>query len=212
MQRSSVLEKLLMHVNNINYDNLLFVHVPKTAGQSIFSVLEQKYGDNWNRVVYAKHDPLFVLQKNNAFTKRTYKFSVVRNPFRRTFSYYKHFNRINGTNYKFEEFLHFVKTGEYFERTPMISYPQSFYCIDDRGDIGLSKVYKYEFLSELESDLDIIKINTSDRYGEVYEDIPRRVPSVDKAFRLLGWTPRTSMKDGVRKTVSWAKDNQWYLK
>lgn len=67
-------------------------------------------------------------------------------------------------------------------------------------------------LQASESDLDIIKIKTSDRYGEVYEDIPRRVPSVDKAFRLLGWTPRTSMRDGVRKTVSWAKDNEWYLK
>lgn len=165
-----------MHISNLNYNNLLFVHVPKTAGQSIFSALEQKYEDNWNRVVYAKHDPLFVLQKNNTFTKRTYKFSVVRNPFRRTFSYYKHFNKINGTNYKFKEFLHFVKTGEYFERTPMISYPQSFYCIDDCGDIGLDKIYKYEFLNELESDLDIVlpKINvgtySEDEYFSEYTD------------------------------------------
>ena len=62
------------------------------------------------------------------------------------------------------------------------------------------------------SDLSIVEVQTSERYGELYEDIPRRVPSVEKAFALLGWKPRTSMQDGVRKTVLWAKENDWYLK
>lgn len=62
------------------------------------------------------------------------------------------------------------------------------------------------------SELSVIDVETSARYGEVYEDIPRRVPSVEKAFELLGWRPITSMKDGVKKTVSWAKNNEWYLK
>lgn len=66
-------------------------------------------------------------------------------------------------------------------------------------------------LESAESDLDIIHIKTDDRYGGVYEDIPRRVPSVDKAFSLLGWKPSTSMQLGVKKTVEWAKDNEWYL-
>lgn len=67
-------------------------------------------------------------------------------------------------------------------------------------------------LEASESELSVVDIETSERYGEVYEDIPRRVPSVDKAFKLLGWRPSTSMKVGVRKTVLWAKNNEWYLK
>mgnify|MGYP001223718266 FL=1 len=68
-----------------------------------------------------------------------------------------------------------------------------------------------EILSAADSDLPITEILTSEKYGALYEDIPRRVPSVDKAFELLDWKPKTSMKDGVMKTVNWAKNNKWYL-
>jgi dTDP-alpha-D-glucuronic acid decarboxylase len=61
------------------------------------------------------------------------------------------------------------------------------------------------------SSLKVAHIETKKRYGDVYEDIPRRVPSVDKAFTLLGWEPSTSMEVGVKKTVAWARANQWYL-
>jgi UDP-glucose 4-epimerase len=57
----------------------------------------------------------------------------------------------------------------------------------------------------------MIHISSEERYGDVYEDIPRRVPSVDKAYDLLGWKPTTSMRDGVKKTVAWVKKNDWYL-
>jgi len=66
-------------------------------------------------------------------------------------------------------------------------------------------------LSAANSDLPVINILTSEKYGAVYEDIPRRVPAVDKAYELLGWKPKTSMREGVSKTVSWAQNNEWYL-
>lgn len=66
-------------------------------------------------------------------------------------------------------------------------------------------------LSAAKSDLPVINILTSEKYGEVYEDIPRRVPNVDKAYKLLGWKPKTSLKEGVAKSVSWAQNNEWYL-
>jgi hypothetical protein len=144
-----------MYINNIPYDNVLFVHIPKTGGQSIFSSLNDKKMSDWEYVVHSKHDPLFVLQKNNNISSRIFKFSVVRNPFRRAYSHYKHFNKINDTNYTFFQFLSFIKSGKEFHKTPMILYPQSFYCLDSNGDIGLNKVYKYEFLHDLENDLQI---------------------------------------------------------
>lgn len=143
-----------MYIHNILYDYVLFVHIPKTAGQSIFSVLSEKKLNNCKYTIYSKHDPLFVLQKNNNIA-RTFKFTVVRNPFRRTYSYYKHFNKMNNSNYLFLDFLNFIKSGKEFDKTPMILYPQSFYCISDDGNIGLDKIYKYEFLNELEFDLNI---------------------------------------------------------
>lgn len=66
-------------------------------------------------------------------------------------------------------------------------------------------------LDSAQSNLNIVHVETEKRYGGVYEDIPRRVPSVDKALTLLGWKPSTSMREGVKKTVAWAKANEWYL-
>ena len=129
---------------------MLFVHIPKTAGQSIFSVVSS----HWNYVEHAKHDPLFLLERNNNIVD-AYKFSVVRNPYRRTFSYYKHFNTVNHTEYTFGQFLDIIKSGASFPKTKMIPYSQSFYCLNTVGDIGLDKIYKFENLKELESDLSV---------------------------------------------------------
>ncbi len=68
-----------------------------------------------------------------------------------------------------------------------------------------------EILKASNSDLEIIHVNTLDKYGKLYEDIPRRVPAIEKANDLLGWRAITSLKEGIKKTVNWAKDNQWYL-
>lgn len=39
-------------------------------------------------------------------------------------------------------------------------------------------------------------------YGEGYEDVEFRVPSIEKARRLLGWEPRIPLEETLRKTLS----------
>ena len=128
----------------------LFVHIPKTAGQSIFSILP----DRWNYVEHAKHDPLFLLERNNDLSG-AYKFTVVRNPYRRTFSYYKHFNRQNSLEYTFGQFLDVIKNNISFPKTKMIHYSQSFYTLNNHGKMGLNAFYKFENLELLESDFGV---------------------------------------------------------
>lgn len=43
-------------------------------------------------------------------------------------------------------------------------------------------------------------------YGESYEDIPRRVPAVQKMKELLKVTAKTPLKEGVMKTIEWFRD------
>jgi nucleoside-diphosphate-sugar epimerase len=40
-------------------------------------------------------------------------------------------------------------------------------------------------------------------YGESYEDIPRRIPNVDKMRRMLGVSAETSLDDGLAKTIEY---------
>ena len=45
----------------------------------------------------------------------------------------------------------------------------------------------------------------SDRLGEAYQDIPRRVPDASLARTVLGWEPRVSLDDGLARTVEWVR-------
>jgi UDP-glucose 4-epimerase len=40
-------------------------------------------------------------------------------------------------------------------------------------------------------------------YGESYEDIPRRIPNVDKMRNVLGLTAETSLDEGLRRTIDY---------
>ena len=44
-------------------------------------------------------------------------------------------------------------------------------------------------------------------YGEGFEDTRRRVPSGEKAKRLLGFTPRVRLEAGLKKTIAWCREH-----
>ena len=67
-------------------------------------------------------------------------------------------------------------------------------------------------MEKISSDIEVQKVETTEKYGKVYQDIPRRVPDISKAQNILGWFPKTSLEEGVAKTVEWVKENHWYLK
>jgi len=146
------------HINNeVIPESSLFIHVPKTAGTSIEKALNLNAKCGWVRdPSFLMHDPLFLLQKTNKITQNTFIFSVVRNPFTRTYSYYEHFKRINDVHVSFKEFLQFVRCRfSPTPKTPLIRYNQSFYLFGDNGLLGTSKIYKYENLLELQMDFNI---------------------------------------------------------
>jgi len=55
-------------------------------------------------------------------------------------------------------------------------------------------------------------VDTAERYGGRYEDIPRRIPDSTKAQRELGWRLTVDVAEGIRRTIDWVRANPWYLK
>lgn len=55
------------------------------------------------------------------------------------------------------------------------------------------------------------EVDTAVRLGPAYEDLSRRVPDATKAREVLGWTCETTLRDGLIKTIEWARGNQWWL-
>jgi nucleoside-diphosphate-sugar epimerase len=52
-------------------------------------------------------------------------------------------------------------------------------------------------------------LDTRTALGARYQDIPRRVPDVGKARRLLGWQCVTPLEEGLRRTIAWARHSPW---
>lgn len=136
----------------MNHKKVLFIHVPKTGGSSISKFLIENNLDNWVRTCPVRHDPYFLMEKNNNIDDNVFTFCVVRNPYTRMYSYYHHYNRIHQKNISFLEFLKFIKSRERTVRTPWITFPQHHFIFDDFAEIKIKKIYRFENINEFETD------------------------------------------------------------
>lgn len=59
--------------------------------------------------------------------------------------------------------------------------------------------------------MESMPINTSQTFGDAYEDLFRRVPDVTKASNTLGWEAKVPLRDGIRMFMKWANHNSWWL-
>ena len=143
-----------MIIDNKEYNNFLFIHIPKTGGTSINNTFEKNNLKTWNTIKDYGHDPLHILKDNNIINNKTFIFSIVRNPYTRAFSYWKHFNINNETNLSFMEFLLNIENKIQTNKTPWIIYDQTFFLYDK--EINLTKLYKFENLKEIEKDFNFI--------------------------------------------------------
>jgi nucleoside-diphosphate-sugar epimerase len=49
----------------------------------------------------------------------------------------------------------------------------------------------------------VTPVTSDDYYGKYYQDIQIRVPSVEAARQVLGWTPSTDLATAIRKTIDY---------
>jgi hypothetical protein len=141
-----------MRINQKDYDSILFVHIPKTAGSSISKILDEKNLDNWKREWPRHHDPYSYLKEANLVDERVFSFAVVRNPYTRTYSCYKQYNKTNQTDISFAQYLDNIRQGKISTISPLLHIPQSFYIMD-QDDLQVERLYKFENLKELEDEL-----------------------------------------------------------
>jgi dTDP-glucose 4,6-dehydratase len=72
-------------------------------------------------------------------------------------------------------------------------------------DVSVSEIA--DLVLELTGKSASLKEHVEERPGQVR----RHIGSTDKAERLLGWQARTSVEEGLRRTVAWYRDNEvWW--
>ena len=47
----------------------------------------------------------------------------------------------------------------------------------------------------------LVETSSGEYYGPGYQDILTRVPSIERARKLLGWSPKVTLADGIRRTL-----------
>lgn len=117
----------------IKNKNLLFVHVPKTGGRALAHKLKKE------KIVNETKSGHFRLIN---FTKwqECDSFCVVRNPYHRMQSFYRHFYHLNIENTKGKSFLEFVKNPpDTFHRKT-----QTYWISDKNGNVAINHYIRYE--------------------------------------------------------------------
>lgn len=155
----------------------LFIHIPKTGGSSIMTCLYENRKDNWIRdKTRINHDFFSYLKNKNNISNIDNIFTIVRNPYTRTISYYFHFLRIHRIrknfkycDYTLTDFLNLIKNKKYIlKNTPMIFYDQTEYLLEEDEKLFNGKIFNYERFEEIERHLNkkIPKINVATEYDK----------------------------------------------
>ncbi|NUW42411.1 NAD-dependent epimerase/dehydratase family protein [Nonomuraea rhodomycinica] len=56
-----------------------------------------------------------------------------------------------------------------------------------------------------------VPLDTGARLGPRYQDLRRRIPDARKAYEVLGWRASTELREGLSRTIAWARATPWWL-
>ncbi|MEU8246003.1 NAD-dependent epimerase/dehydratase family protein [Nonomuraea sp. NPDC048916] len=56
-----------------------------------------------------------------------------------------------------------------------------------------------------------VPVDMRERLGERYQDLHRRIPDATKAYEVLGWRSSTGLREGLARTIAWARANPRWL-
>ncbi|GGK75032.1 UDP-glucose 4-epimerase [Sphaerisporangium melleum] len=66
-------------------------------------------------------------------------------------------------------------------------------------------------VAELTGFASVVPIETRAKLGDRYQDLRRRVPDTGKIAQVLGWRASTDLREGLARTIAWARENPWWL-
>jgi nucleoside-diphosphate-sugar epimerase len=82
-----------------------------------------------------------------------------------------------------------------------IGNPANDLSIRELAERMIAAVGSYPGFESLAVRARIVEVASGDYYGSGYQDILTRVPSIRRARRLLGWEPKVSLEEGIRRTL-----------
>ncbi len=84
-----------------------------------------------------------------------------------------------------------------------IGNPSNDMSIRDLAETLIELIKTYPPYAKLADNVKIVSVQSSEYYGDGYQDILTRVPSIRNAEKYLGWKPITDLKTALRKTLDY---------
>ncbi|CRK56089.1 dTDP-glucose 4,6-dehydratase [Alloactinosynnema sp. L-07] len=84
-------------------------------------------------------------------------------------------------------------------------------CFNVGSSVETTVAEVINLVAELTNTDAIVPIDTRIHLGARYQDLQRRVPDTNKIRNALGWHCTTDLRDGLAKTIDWARKNPWWL-
>lgn len=128
----------------INIFMIRFIHIPKNGGQSITKWFQENQFDVKVGKNFLKKNPKYIHRKARSWEHENISmFTIVRNPYTRTVSYYNYFKRIKPElSFTFEEFVK-----EKIKSQTKIPSPwtlQKEWVVNDNDEVIVKDIIKYE--------------------------------------------------------------------
>jgi nucleoside-diphosphate-sugar epimerase len=84
-----------------------------------------------------------------------------------------------------------------------IGNPANDVSIRELAEVLIALIKTYPQFAPLAGRAKLVMTNAKQYYGEGYQDILTRVPSIKNAQTCLGWTPVTNLETAIRKTLDY---------
>ncbi len=81
--------------------------------------------------------------------------------------------------------------------------PENDISIKELAELIVNLVRKYPSYQKIADKVTIRTVDSKQHYGLHYQDISRRVPSIQKAHDLLGWRPKIDLPASLKKTLDY---------
>lgn len=92
-----------------------------------------------------------------------------------------------------------VASGKIFN----IGNPNNDLSIKELAELIIELVGEHPDYAEIAQKVKILDVDSAEHYGKHYQDIGRRVPSIENAKTHLGWQPKVNLRDALKKTLSY---------
>jgi nucleoside-diphosphate-sugar epimerase len=81
--------------------------------------------------------------------------------------------------------------------------PDNDTSIKELAELLVNLIKNYPQYQNIASKVKFTDVSSTNHYGNFYQDIQRRVPSIIKAKTLLQWQPKISLENSLRKTLDY---------